>query len=109
MTATLISFPTLQERDDTEFDRTGANRFTRAGEEAYSLWETLTKGRTDDLTGRIDALDRELGHMARYRADSLEDLIILDDGGRMALSIMPNVLKTMMRCSASSKRAIGER
>ena len=94
MTADLIAFPTLQERDDIEFDRNGENRFTLAGLEAYSLWEALNNGRMDDdLTARVHALGRERDHMARYRADSLEDPIILDDGRLIPLAIMPEMLK----------------
>ena len=107
MTATLIAFPAPQERDNMEFDRTGENRFTRAGEVACSLWEAVNAGRKDeDLTARIDALGREVEHMARYRADSLEDLILLNGGGRIALAIMPDMLRAMIGTTPASRSPI---
>ena len=38
MTAAILSFPTLLERDEAEFDRNGTSNYVRAVVEAAALW-----------------------------------------------------------------------
>ena len=37
MTATILAFPTLFERDQIEFERAGTSNYTRASDEAAAL------------------------------------------------------------------------
>lgn len=38
MSATVLSFPTMWERDQAEFDRKGVSNFTRASNDVRSCW-----------------------------------------------------------------------
>jgi len=44
MNADILSFPTMLERDDIEFDRKGTSSFIRACDGAVALWsDAITK------------------------------------------------------------------
>lgn len=96
MTATVLPFPTLLERDQIEFDRKGSSNYTRACDEACALWGAVKAvERHPGLTVRIAALDALIAHLARYRPDAVEDFIILDESHRITLLLVPNILRAM--------------
>jgi hypothetical protein len=98
MTATIIAFPTLWERDDAEFCRKGTSNYTRACASAVAgADDAETPAGRVGLEQRIHALKRALEHLARYRPDDLGDLILLNDGREFELREMPSMLLGMCR------------
>ena len=102
MTAAILSFPTLLERDEAEFDRDGTSNYLRAIEEAAALWSAVTRGRDRlGLAGRIEALAAQLDHLARYRPDCLGDMISPTSGCFIELRLVPSTLQSMLRQPAN--------
>jgi len=97
MTATLIAFPTLQERDDMEFERCGTSSYTRAIEEAAALlkaaWSMPDRA---PLTSRAEGLARSIGRLALGRPEKVGDFVVLDDGSRIELRAVPPMLAAML-------------
>ena len=57
MTATIIAFPTMIERDDAQFIRTGQTSYTWAGAESSALYDALwASGMPARLLPRIAVL-----------------------------------------------------
>ena len=102
MTAAILSFPTLLERDEAEFDRDGTSNYLRAIEEATALWIAVTRGRNRlGLAGRIEALAAQLDHLARYRPECLGDMVSLASGCFFELRLVPSTLQSMLWRAAS--------
>jgi len=96
MTAAIIAFPTPAERDEIEFQRMGSSNYTRACEEAASLWDAVISGeRTASLGKRIDDLSDAIAHLGRYRPEVVGDRVIMNDGCRMELRLVPSMLRAM--------------
>ena len=97
MTATILSFPSLFERDQMEFDRKGTSNYTRASAEATMLGE-LAKVPRDrvQIAGRINSLKDAVKHLESYRPECIDDLVALRDGSHVALRLMPDYLHSLL-------------
>lgn len=69
MTASIIAFPDIHERNNREFDRTGSTTYTRAVEEAHDLGGLPHTNPTDRpvLLERIAALGIAITGLATWR------------------------------------------
>lgn len=92
MTATIIAFPTLLERDEAEFDRTGKSNLTRAFDEAAALLNAVEYRRAG-LAHRIEEFAAKLDHLASYRPECLEDEVLWEGGCPVALRLVPGKLR----------------
>lgn len=91
MTATIIAFPTMLERDEAEFRRRGASNYTRACEEAPHLWLEVLVGRPSaELRARLGAFGRRVAHLASYRDDL--PMVALPNGPVIELVAVPGLL-----------------
>ena len=97
MSASIIAFPTPLERDEAEFDRQGTSNYTRAFAEAAILWD-VARCHPDraGLGNRIEAFAGMLGYLSRYRPESLDDMVILSEGNRIKLRLVPDELRSML-------------
>ena len=71
VTATIINFPSMHERNDREFQRTGSTTYTRAVEEAHTLGSLSNQralGRPAVLL-RADALEITIRGLATWREE----------------------------------------
>lgn len=105
MAAAILSFPTLLERDDVEFTRSGASNYTRAVDEAAALWAAMSGPPSADRAGlaqRLAAFGAQIAYLARYRPECLEDLVVLAGDYRIELGSMPAVLKAAMAPRAAN-------
>ena len=101
MTA-VLSFPLPFERDQLEFDRNRTSNYLRAVDEASALWCAVAHGRDRlGLALRINALAAQLGHLARYRRECLEDAVQLSDGFFVELRLVPDMLRSMLGSAAN--------
>ena len=93
MTATIIQFPTLEERDAREFDRFGTSTYTRVMDEAAALLPAIWSRRDRAAhSRRVDAFARQFELLARGRPEMVEELVMLDDGGMIELRAVPALL-----------------
>lgn len=69
MTAAIIPFPTMHERNDREFERTGETSYTRAVDEAHELARLFDDGSScqSALANRLLALDAAILGLATWR------------------------------------------
>lgn len=97
MTATIIPFPTLEERDALEFARFGTSSYTRALDEAAALLPALwsSNDRTS-LAGRVDTFARQLARLASGRPEMVEEFVVLDGGWLIELRAVPPMLAAML-------------
>ena len=77
MTATIIEFPSMHERNDREFERTGSTSYTRAVEEAHTLGGLVNQRVLNRAVflKRVDALEAATIGLAAWREEV--DAIIL--------------------------------
>lgn len=97
MTATLIHFPALEERDALEFDRFGTSSYTRANDEGRALL-TLAWASKDrsPLKGRVEAFNGLVARLAIGRPEMVEEFVVLDGGGLIELGLIPQMLDAML-------------
>ena len=101
MTA-VLSFPLPFERDQLEFDRNRTSNYLRAVDEASALWGAVVHGRDRlALAQRIDALVAQMGHLARYRPECLDDAVQLANGFFVELRLVPDMLRLMLGRAAN--------
>ncbi len=93
MVAAILSFPTLLERDEAEFDRTGTSNYIRAVVEAAALLDAVAHGRVG-LALRIETLAAQLDHLARYRPECLGDTVEWVGGCPIELWRVPDELRS---------------
>lgn len=97
MTATIINFPTLSERDDAEFGRTGQSSYIRAIDEAEVLWDAaMGVTACPAFASRMDAFARQIELLEAQRPDVAGDMIALG-GAMVELRLVPAILKAMTR------------
>lgn len=97
MTAAVLPFPTLLERDEMEFERTGTSNYTRALAEAAILREAVkVPNDRPQIAARINSLQDALSHLERYRPEIIDDLVVLSDGSHVSLRLMPNYLHSLL-------------
>ena len=102
MSAAILSFPTLLERDEAEFDRNGASNYLRAVEESAALGWAVAEGRDHlGLARRIGALAAQMDHLARYRPECLGDMVPLAYGFFVELRLVPDMLRSMLGSAAN--------
>lgn len=78
MTAAIITFPTMLERDDCEFRRKGTSSYIRVIDEAEALWVAVNEpGKDSVLSGRIDAFARQVGRLVIQRPELAGDTLVL--------------------------------
>ena len=86
MTATIIPFPTLEDRDALEFARFGTSSYTRALDEAAALLPAMRSSNAPaSLKGRAVALVRLAERLAIGRPEMVEEYVVLDDGEMIEL------------------------
>ena len=97
MTATIIAFPTMLERDNSEFFRTGQSSYIRIIDEAEELWDAALRrtGSRDALASRIDAFTRRVGLLEVKRPDVAGDMIALGCAS-IELRSIPQMLVEMI-------------
>ena len=97
MTATIIQFPTLEERDALEFDRLGTSSYTRANGEAAALFSALlpSKDRAS-FAGRIEVFAGMVGRLVAGRGDIVDEFVELEGGLSAALRDLPHNLAGML-------------
>ena len=97
MTATLIHFPALEERDALEFDRFGTSSYTRALDEAAELVSAMRSSQDRaSLKGRADAFARQFARLASGRPEMVEEFVVLDGGGLIELRAVPLLLAGLL-------------
>ena len=102
MTAAILTFPTLLERDEAEFKRCGTSNYLRAIEAATALWSAAAREREQlGLAGRIEAFTVQLDHLARYRPDCLGDMVSVASGCFIELRLVPHALQSILRRAAN--------
>lgn len=93
MTATIIAFPTMAERDDLEFGRTGSSRYIRACDEGRALWDcALVADRPVGLKDRVSAFVLKVEDLGRTRPEVLGDLVMMRDGSGIELALLARML-----------------
>ncbi len=93
MTVTLIAFPDNMTRSDREFDRIGSTDFTRAVDEATSIYDDMRSGADyASLLQRIARLDHLVSWLESWRFDNCQDLISVGPS-QMPLSLAPSFLR----------------
>lgn len=98
MTATLITFPTLFERDELEFGRAGASNYTRAITEGAALWSAvIAADGAQGLEPRIRAYVATIEHLRRYRPECVGDQVNMDDGTVIELESLADLLLAALR------------
>jgi hypothetical protein len=103
--AAILSFPTLLERDEAEFSRSGNSNYIRAFDEAAALWAAPAHSSAQDrphLLRRLDAFTRQVAHLARYRPDCVGDLVNLAGGCSIELRLMPGALRSAIGIHAAN-------
>jgi hypothetical protein len=96
MTATIISFPTMADRDDAEFGRTGQSSYIRAIDEAEALWDAAMGITTcQALASRVEAFMRQLELLEAQRPEVAGDTIALG-GAMVELRLVPGLLAAMV-------------
>ncbi len=86
MTATIIHFPTYEERDALEFDRCGTSSYTRALDGAFALLPAMRSSKAlGPLKGRAVAFLRLFERLAIGRPEMVEEFAVLDDGEMIEL------------------------
>lgn len=94
MTATIITFPALEDRIDRESERTGAIDCTRAIGEAGELWaEALRGARSAPWIGRVEAFGRAAARVLRDRPALAGEMLILSGGAHIEFGIMGEMLE----------------
>ena len=97
MTATLIDFPGLEERDALEFDRFGTSSYTRANDEGRALlmaaWASADRS---PLKGRVEVFNGLVARLAIGRPEMVEEFVVLDGGGLIELGLMPQMLDALL-------------
>ena len=97
MTATIIPFPTLEDRDALEFARFGTSSYTRALDEAAALLPAMWSSKDRQaLAGRVDAFTRLAERLAIGRPELVEEFVVLEDGRRFELRLVPPMLAGML-------------
>lgn len=98
MTATIISFPTMIERDDAQFIRTGQTSYTWAGAESSALYDALwASGMPARLPPRIAVLAETVERLGRTRPEAVGDMVLLSGGVTCELRLMPDFLRAICR------------
>jgi len=115
MTATILSFPTMFDRDQSEFDQCGASHYTRTFDEADALVGAVAAGTSAAaLAPRIDALAAAIERLGRYRPEALAQFVTLAGNLRFALGCVPELLRawpepmTAHRQNAHIREVLGE-
>ncbi|MFM5924594.1 MAG: hypothetical protein ACKOPG_10470 [Novosphingobium sp.] len=102
MTAAVIAFPTLVERDDSEFRRKGTSSYIRAIDEAEALWSAVHNHQAGAaLSSRIDALSRQIERLADLRSEVAEDLIAFGSAA-VELRLVPELLRATAKHASRS-------
>ena len=97
MTATLIHFPALEERDALEFERFGTSSYTRANEEGRALlYEAWALADRSPLEGRVVAFTELVERLAIGRREMVEEFVLLDGGMQFELRAIPPLLAAML-------------
>ena len=103
MTAIIIPFPTLEERDAVEFDRFGTSSYTRAIDEARALLhEAWALKDRSPLRGRVDALTSLVARLAIGRPEMVEEFVELGRNMRFELRAIPPLLAAMLAATLHS-------
>lgn len=93
MTATILSFPTLTERDDLEFKRFGTSTYIRAIDEAGALivaaWSMQDRS---PLRGRAEAFTSLFERLAVGPPETVRDRVVLPGGMMIELRLIPGML-----------------
>ena len=93
MTSDVIAFPTLLERDDTEFRRSRTSTYIRAIEEAEALWCTFVQQGRAIPRDRLAALSRQVELLEAHRPEDAGAMVTL--GGLVELRLVPGLLEAM--------------
>lgn len=97
MTATLIHFPALEERDALEFERFGTSSYTRANEEGRALlreaWELTDRS---PLKGRVELFTGLVERLTFGRPEMVEEFVVLDGGAIIELRLIPPLLAGLL-------------
>ena len=97
MTATIINFPTLAERDALEFDRFGTSSYTRAFEEAAVLVPAMRASQRPSVyKARAGHLTNLIQRLAIGRPGAACDSVLLDSGEEIELLRIPSLLAAML-------------
>jgi hypothetical protein len=97
MTATIIHFPTYEERDALEFDRFATSSHTRANDEGRALLcEAWALKDRSPLTGRVEVFTGMAERLAIGRPEMVEEFVVLDGGMRFELRAIPPLLAAML-------------
>ena len=97
MTATVIQFPSLEERDAVEFDRFGTSSYTRANDEGRNLLhEAWALKDRSPLRGRVDAFTGLVRLLAIGRPEMVEEFVELGRDMRFELRAIPPLLAAML-------------
>lgn len=101
LTATVLAFPTLLERDEMEFERKGVSNYTRAFAEAATLWEVVKAPRNrDEVARRVEVFAGAVERLSQYRPECLGDEVPVRSGG-IELRLMPDVLRLALATAAT--------
>jgi hypothetical protein len=96
MTDTVIAFPTPLGRDEREFSRKGTSSYIRVFEEAAELWDAVKPAvQQSGLAQQIEVFAGAVERLVRHRPEVGGDLVNLNDGCRIELTLMPLVLRAM--------------
>ena len=97
MTATIINFPTLEERDACEFDRFGTSSYTRVVDEGRTLLrEAWALKDRSPLRGRVEVFTGMVERLAIGRPEMVEEFVVLDGGMRFELRAIPPLLAAIL-------------
>ncbi|QGN56180.1 hypothetical protein [Novosphingobium sp. Gsoil 351] len=97
MTATIIQFPTYEERDATEFERFGTSSYTRANDEGRALLcEAWASKDRSPLGVRVAAFTGLVERLAIGRPEMVEEFVVIDGVGKFELRAIPPLLAAML-------------
>ena len=97
MTATIINFPTLEERDAVEFDRFDTSSYTRANEEGRALLtEAWSLKDRSPLAARVAAFTGAVERLAIGRPEMVEEFVLISGGMQFELRAIPPLLAAML-------------
>lgn len=97
MPCAIIAFPTMQERDDREFRRSGASNYIQAIDDAEALWSVLARNeRSADISARLASFTRLIGQIVTRRPEVAGDMIALG-GAAVELRAAPSFLAAIAK------------
>lgn len=100
MTATILSFPTLAERDALEFKRFGTSTYIRAIDEAGALLQAAwSMPDRSLLRGRAEAFANLVERLAVARPETVGNRVALPGGMEFELRAVPGLLAAMLKAA----------